>query len=61
VATVKPPNTFDAADAEPPAVVLDGSLFFLDPPLRASGSNEGGSAVLGGFSALYRVTPKARG
>jgi hypothetical protein len=53
VATVKPPKSFDVVDAEPPAVLFHGSLFFLDPPGPA-----GYPAVPSGFSAVYRVTPK---
>ncbi len=52
VATVTPPRSVD--ESQPPAVVFDGSFFFLDPP----GSAGTYPYALVGPSVLDRVTPK---
>ncbi len=55
--TVKLPRGAATGGESPPAVVLGGSLFFLDPPVI---SYPGGSAApaVEGTGVVYRVTPR---
>jgi hypothetical protein len=56
VASVTPPGYYYAGGQSPSEVLLDGSLFFLDPP-TVSYPTDSSTATVTGSSALFRVTP----
>ncbi|MGD1051212.1 MAG: hypothetical protein ABR947_09095 [Solirubrobacteraceae bacterium] len=56
VATIAPPDGYQMEYRSPPVVLMDGSLFFLDPPELYYPGGGAGQAV-SGPSVLYRVTP----
>jgi len=51
VATVTPPDGYYSDHSSPPTAIVDGSLFFLDPP------STGSYGAPQGPSFLYRLTP----